>query len=158
MATTGIRQSLNPGEIIAGGTVVISGISFIVRRETPSGRRPEQVRGEGHLHIFCLTSTMNRFYVYILTNHHHTVFYTGFTDDLEPRVYEHKHRLLEGFTKKYNCGVPPSDKLVYYEEFISAEEALHREKQIKRYLRNWKKSLINSINPTWRDLYEDFLT
>ncbi|MEM9833725.1 MAG: GIY-YIG nuclease family protein [Bacteroidota bacterium] len=96
---------------------------------------------------------MGRFYVYILTNRHHTVFYTGFTDDLERRVYEHKHRLLEGFTKKYNC-----DKFVYYEEFITSEEALHREKQIKRYRRDWKKNLINSINPQWRDLYQDFLT
>ncbi|MEM6840833.1 MAG: GIY-YIG nuclease family protein [Bacteroidota bacterium] len=94
---------------------------------------------------------MGRFYVYILTNRHHTVFYTGFTDDLERRVYEHKHRLLEGFTKKYNC-----NKLVYYEEFTTAEEALHREKQIKRYRRDWKKNLINSINPQWRDLYQDF--
>jgi len=65
----------------------------------------------------------------------HTVFYTGFTDDLERRVYEHKHRLLKGFTKKYNC-----DKLVYHEEFTTAEEALHREKQIKRYRYDWKKT------------------
>ena len=50
------------------------------------------------MHIFCLASNMNRYYVYILTNRHHTVFYTGFTDDLERRMYEHKHRLLEGFT------------------------------------------------------------
>ncbi len=94
---------------------------------------------------------MSRYYVYILTNRHHTVLYTGFTNDVGRRVYEHKHKLRAKFTKKYNC-----DKLLYYEEFTSAEEALHREKQIKRYRRGWKKNLINSLNPEWRDLYEDF--
>jgi len=95
---------------------------------------------------------MNIFYVYILANQHHTVFYTGFTDNLERRVYEHKNKLLQGFTKKYNI-----DKLLYYEKFRTAEEALHREKQIKKYKRAWKENLINSINSDWRDLYEDFV-
>ena len=95
---------------------------------------------------------MSNFYVYILSNPRHTVFYTGFTDDLERRVYEHKHQLLPGFTKKYNC-----NKLLYFEEFSDAESALHREQQIKRYTRAWKQNLIHSINPEWRDLYEDFV-
>ncbi len=95
---------------------------------------------------------MSNFYVYILSNSHHTVFYTGFTGDLERRIYEHKHQLLPSFTKKYNC-----HKLLYYEELPDAESALHREKQIKRYKRDWKKNLVNSINPEWRDLYEDFI-
>lgn len=95
---------------------------------------------------------MSNFYVYILSNPHHTVFYTGFTDDLDRRVYEHKHQLLPGFTKKYNC-----HQLLYYEEFLDAESALHREKQLKRYKKEWKENLINSINPEWRDLYEDFV-
>ena len=95
---------------------------------------------------------MSNFYVYILSNLRHTVFYTGFTDDLERRVYEHKHQLLPGFTKKYHC-----HKLLYYEEFPDAESALHKEKQIKKYKRAWKENLIQNINPEWRDLYEDFV-
>ena len=91
------------------------------------------------------------FFVYILTNWDNKVYYTGFTDDLERRIYEHKHKLLPGFTAKYNC-----NKLVYFEEFPDAADALHREKQIKRYKRSWKENLITSINPEWRDLYEDF--
>lgn len=96
---------------------------------------------------------MNLYYVYILANRHHTVFYTGFTNNLGRRVYEHKHGLNEGFTKKFNC-----HHLLYYETFTSAQEGLHREKQIKRYRRAWKKNLINTMNPAWKDLYEDFLS
>jgi putative endonuclease len=78
--------------------------------------------------------------------------YTGFSDDVERRTYEHKIKLRKSFTKKYNCS-----KLVYYEEHPTMKEALHREKQIKRYKREWKENLINSINPEWRDLYDDFI-
>lgn len=92
------------------------------------------------------------FYTYILTNWKNEVYYTGFTDDLERRVYEHKNKLLGGFTAKYNC-----NKLIYFEEFPTANEALHREQQIKKYKREWKENLINSQNPEWRDLYEDFI-
>ena len=94
---------------------------------------------------------MGKFYVYILSNYHYTVLYTGFTDDLERRVYEHKNKLLEGFTKAYNI-----NKLLYYEEFNSADEAKQREIQIKKYKREFKRNLINAMNPTWRDLYDDF--
>jgi putative endonuclease len=94
---------------------------------------------------------MSKFYVYLLSNKTHRVFYTGFTDDLERRVYEHRNELLEGFTKKYKI-----KKLLYYEEFESADEAKHREKQVKKYKREWKDNLINSMNPFWRDLYDDF--
>lgn len=94
---------------------------------------------------------MKKYFVYIITNKRNTVFYTGFTDNVERRVFEHKHKLQPGFSKRYNC-----DKLVYFEEYSSVEEALDREKQIKRYKREWKINLINSINPEWSDLYEDF--
>jgi len=94
---------------------------------------------------------MNRFWIYILTNTHHTVLYTGFTDDLERRIFEHRNKLLPGFTNKYNC-----DKLVYFEEFNVPDEAKHREQQIKRYKKDWKHNLINTFNPEWRDLYFDF--
>lgn len=95
---------------------------------------------------------MNYYYVYILTNQRHTVFYVGFTNDPERRTREHKEKVYPGFTKKYNCS-----KLVYVEALSSLEEALAREKQVKRYPRDWKINLINSINPEWRDLYEDFV-
>jgi len=95
--------------------------------------------------------TMSKFYVYILSNKRFTVLYTGFTGNLERRIYEHKNKLFDGFTKTYNVNI-----LLYYEEFSSAEEAKHREIQIKKYKREFKRNLINSINPEWRDLYEDF--
>lgn len=94
---------------------------------------------------------MNRFWIYILTNSHHTVLYTGFTDDLERRTFEHRNKLLPGFTNKYNC-----NKLVYFEECNDADEAKHREQQVKRYSKKWKHNLINELNPVWRDLYSDF--
>jgi putative endonuclease len=96
---------------------------------------------------------MDKFYVYILSNQHHTVFYTGFTNNLERRVYEHKNKLLKSFTKKYNI-----DKLLYFEEYSSADEAKHRERQLKKYTREFKFNLINSMNREWKDLYELFKT
>ena len=89
------------------------------------------------------------YYVYILTNDRHTVFYTGVTNDIDNRVFLHKVKYNKGFTAKYNCC-----KLVYYEEFHSPTEAIHREKQLKKYRRDWKKDLINKMNPEWKDLSE----
>ena len=86
--------------------------------------------------------------VYIITNQRHTVLYTGFTSDLSRRIEEHKLKVVPGFTAKYNL-----DKLVYFEEFKTQEEARHREKQIKRYRRAWKEKLISQVNPDWEDLY-----
>ena len=76
--------------------------------------------------------------------------YTGVTNDLKRRVYEHKGKLAEGFTKKYNV-----TKLVYYEVFDEIEDAILREKQIKGGSRRRKLELINSMNKEWRDLYEE---
>ena len=83
-----------------------------------------------------------------MTNDNNTVFYTGVTSDLGRRVYEHKEKLVEGFTKKYNI-----IKLVYYEVCRDIESALLREKQIKAGSRQKKIELINSVNKEWRDLY-----
>ena len=93
-----------------------------------------------------------KYFVYIVSNWNHNVLYTGYTDDVERRTYEHRAKIREGFTKKYNCY-----KLLYYEEFDNAEEAKHRERQIKRYKRKWKENLITKFNPQWRDLYWDFV-
>ena len=90
------------------------------------------------------------YYVYILTNKHNKVLYTGVTNNLQRRVYEHREKLIEGFTKKYNV-----DKLVYYEETESIEIAIQREKQIKGGSRQKKLDLIVGMNPGWRNLYED---
>ena len=87
-------------------------------------------------------------YVYILTNKGHNVLYTGVTRDLVKRVYEHKNKLAEGFTKKYNL-----DQLVYYEIFDGIENAIQREKQFKGWLRSKKIALVEQMNPKWEDLY-----
>ena len=91
-----------------------------------------------------------QFYVYIMTNKGNTVLYTGITNNLRKRVYEHKQKLVDGFTKKYNVV-----KLVYYEAFWDCTSAIRREKQIKAGPRKKKEELINSINKEWRDLYEE---
>ena len=94
---------------------------------------------------------MNKqYYVYILTNKRNTVLYTGVTNDLQRRVYEHREKLISGFTKKYKVY-----KLVYYEETESIEAAILREKQIKGGSRQKKIDLIVRMNPQWRDLYEE---
>ena len=87
-------------------------------------------------------------YIYILFNKRNGTLYTGVTSDLIKRVYEHKNKLAEGFTKKYNV-----DKLGYYEIFSDITEAINREKQIKGGSRAAKLKLIESINPNWDDLY-----
>ena len=91
-----------------------------------------------------------QYYIYIMTNKNNTVLYTGITNDLKRRVYEHKEKLVDGFTKKYNV-----TKLVYYEVFEDPENAILREKQIKAGSRQKKISLINSVNGEWLDLYEE---
>ena len=88
--------------------------------------------------------------VYILTNYTHSVLYTGMTNDLGRRVYEHREKLVEGFTKRYNVW-----KLVYYEVTDDILSAIEREKQIKAGPRRRKVELIAAANPTWRDLYSD---
>ncbi len=89
---------------------------------------------------------MKEYYVYIMTNKSRTL-YTGVTSNLVKRVYEHKQKLVPGFTTKYNIS-----KLVYYEITNSIEAAIAREKQIKGWLRRKKIALIESQNPEWRDL------
>jgi putative endonuclease len=90
-----------------------------------------------------------QYYLYIMTNKYNTVLYTGVTNDLQRRVYEHKEKILEGFTKKYNI-----TKLVYYEVFEDAYTAISREKQIKAGSRQKKIDLVNNINQEWGDLYD----
>jgi len=93
---------------------------------------------------------MRRYYTYIMTNQRNTVLYTGVTNDLRKRVHEHKEKLVDGFTKRYNI-----TKLVYYEIFDDVENAIVREKQIKSGSREKKVKLIDAMNKEWRDLYEE---
>ena len=93
-----------------------------------------------------------QYYIYLMTNKHNTVLYTGVTNDLIQRIYEHKEKSIAGFTKKYNV-----NKLVYYEIFVDVNSAITREKQIKAGSRQKKIDLINSMNPQWRDLYDGLL-
>ncbi len=86
------------------------------------------------------------YYVYIMTNKSRT-FYTGVTNNLERRAYEHKHKLIEGFTKRYNITL-----LVYFEVFSDIREAIAREKQVKDWRREKKIALIESMNPELKDL------
>ncbi len=92
------------------------------------------------------------FYVYIMTNPRHTVLYTGVTNNLPRRVYEHREKLSPGFTSKYNV-----NHLVYYEMAETAEAAISREKLLKAGPRRKKVALINGMNPTWRDMSVDLL-
>jgi putative endonuclease len=90
------------------------------------------------------------YYVYVLTNWNNRVMYVGVTNNLARRMYEHKHKLIKGFTTKYNI-----NKLVYFEECGDIKEALEREKEIKRWRRKKKDSLVSSLNPEWKDLNKD---
>lgn len=89
------------------------------------------------------------YYVYIVTNNKHGTFYTGVTNDLKRRIYEHKEALIEGFTKKHHL-----KRLVYYEMLDDINEAIRREKRIKRWPRGYKINTVNENNPHWRDLYD----
>ena len=93
---------------------------------------------------------MNLYYVYILTNAHNTVLYTGVTNDLERRCSEHKKKIIKGFTQKYNV-----DKLIYFEIFDMIENAIAREKQIKGYSRTKKIALVDQFNIEWKNLSKD---
>jgi putative endonuclease len=95
---------------------------------------------------------MEQYFVYILTNKYNKVLYVGVTNNLIRRVYEHKNKLISGFTSKYNV-----NKLVYYESFPSVFDAIKREKEIKGWKRKKKVTLINSFNPEWKDLYEELI-
>jgi len=92
----------------------------------------------------------NTYFVYIMTNRWNTVLYTGVTNNLKRRVYEHREKLVEGFTKKYNV-----TKLVYFETCEDVNVAIAREKQIKGGSRQKKLDLILQMNPEWLDLYEN---
>ncbi len=91
---------------------------------------------------------MNNYYVYIMASKRNGTLYTGMTNDLIRRVYEHKEGVVEGFTKKYGVKL-----LVWYEQTNEVEAAIKREKNIQAWKRDWKLRLIEEFNPDWNDLY-----
>ena len=95
--------------------------------------------------LLIYTNTM--FYVYILTNFKNSVFYIGVSNNLKRRVYEHKNKLVEGFSKKYNLY-----KLIYFEEYSNPSLAIEREKKLKRWKKEWKMTIIKKVNPDFKDL------
>jgi putative endonuclease len=90
-----------------------------------------------------------RFYVYILAKARNSTFYVGVTSDLVKRVWEHKNEVVDGFTKKYGIKM-----LVYYEVYDDAENAIKREKRLKKWNRSFKMRVIEEMNPEWKDLYD----
>jgi len=97
-----------------------------------------------------LTIMAKLYHVYMMTNVHHTVLYTGMTGNLAERGQQHREGEVEGFTKRYNC-----TKMIYVECFDNVHDAIAREKQIKGWTRKKKEQLINRVNPKWRDVYEE---
>jgi putative endonuclease len=94
---------------------------------------------------------MREYFVYMLSNKYHNVLYIGFTNNIRRRVHEHKRKLVDGFTSKYNCNI-----LVWYELFTDVNLAITREKQLKTWQRAWKNNLIEKHNPAWHDLAADW--
>ncbi len=95
---------------------------------------------------------MKNYYVYILASRRNGTLYTGITNNLTRRVYEHKNDFIKGFTEKYSV-----HKLVYYEQCENVESAIQREKRLKFWHRKWKIRLIEETNPEWEDLYDEIL-
>ena len=91
---------------------------------------------------------MGQYFVYILASKKNGTLYIGVTNNLLKRVYEHKNNLVEGFTQKYDV-----HNLVYYEIFRNIQDAITREKNIKKWKRKWKMEMIEESNPKWEDLY-----
>lgn len=94
---------------------------------------------------------MHKFYVYLLASKRNGTLYVGLTNDIERRIMEHKQKVVEGFTARYNVNM-----LVYFEEFESSEEAALRERRMKKWKRLWKLKLIEKGNPDWNDLSESW--
>ena len=98
------------------------------------------------------TDMTKRYFVYLLSNKKNGTLYIGITNDLVRRVYEHKSKHVEGFSKKYNLS-----RLVWFDETSDVNAAIEKEKQMKKWKRAWKVGLIEEANPSWRDLYFDLV-
>ena len=95
--------------------------------------------------------TNHQYFLYIITNKNEGVLYIGITNNLERRIFEHKNKLVKGFSSRYNL-----DKLIYFESFQYINEAIKREKNMKKWKREWKINLIVENNPNWKNLAENW--
>ena len=93
---------------------------------------------------------MKSFFVYILTSKKNGTLYIGLTSNLKTRIYQHKQSVVKGFTQKYHV-----HSLVYFEKYDDIQEALKRERRLKKWNRDWKIKLIEKVNPDWKDLYSE---
>lgn len=100
-----------------------------------------------------MLKTVHQYYLYILTNKKNGTLYIGVTNNLERRIFEHKNKLIEGFSKRYNL-----TELVYFETHQYVSDAIKREKNMKKWKRQWKINLIEEENPMWTDLAKDWNT
>lgn len=116
---------------------------------TPSFSRV-RIKGRSSTPTEWSPAVPKRGHAYLLASGRNGTLYVGVTSDLVRRVWKHHQHLVEGFTKRYGV-----DRLVYYEVHGSMEKAVRREKRLKRWHRSWKLELIEEVNPTWRDLYEE---
>ena len=114
---------------------------------SPRIKVPELAEGPGPVFLYVVFMRQHNYYVYLLTTSNNLTFYVGVTNDLIRRMIEHKTHYVKGFTSEYNV-----NKLVYFETFTNVEDAIKREKQLKRYKRLWKFNLVNSKNAEWIDL------
>jgi putative endonuclease len=123
-------------------------ICITLSRKAPRPTAPDIAHVPGLTHKNNATQkTMKKGFVYILTNKNKTTLYVGVTSNLARRIHDHKQRIIPGFTKLYNL-----DRLVYYETHLIIQDAIYREKRIKKGTRRRKESLIAEMNPTWDDL------
>ena len=120
-------------------------------RATPSAQDDTDEKAPSNAKAGSRAKRRFMYYVYILTNKTDTVMYIGVTNDLRRRLYEHKNEQIEGFTKKYHV-----HKLVYFEEYSEVNDAIAREKQLKRWVRSKKNWLVETKNPNWDDWGEGF--
>ena len=94
---------------------------------------------------------IHHYYLYLLTNKKNGTLYIGVTNNLERRLFEHKNKLVDGFTKRYNL-----NKLIYFETYQFVNDAIKRERNMKKWKRQWKIDLIERDNPNWKDLSKDW--
>jgi len=97
-------------------------------------------------------SSRKFYYIYLLASKKNGTLYVGITNNLRRRIFEHKNKLIDGFTKKHGV-----DQLVYFEQHSDVRAALAREKSLKKWKRTWKLELVEKINPEWKDLSKEFL-
>jgi putative endonuclease len=123
---------------------------IVARMERERNPGPSRSSLPGSTRQSMLMLGMGSYWVYILSSRPRGTLYVGMTNDLIRRIYEHREGLVEGFSKEYGVKM-----LVYYEQHATAMAAIQREKNIKHWSRQWKIDLIRSMNPDWRDLWED---